>query len=57
MATCPACDADIEMDEFDVDKGEIISCPECGIDLEVVGLAPLEVDPAPIEEDEPGWEA
>jgi alpha-aminoadipate carrier protein LysW len=57
MASCPGCEADIEMDEFDVDKGEIISCPECGIDLEVVGLAPLEVDPAPIEEDDSGWEA
>jgi alpha-aminoadipate/glutamate carrier protein LysW len=57
MALCPGCEAEIEMDEFDVDKGEIISCPECGIDLEVVGLAPLEVEPAPIEEDDSGWNA
>jgi alpha-aminoadipate carrier protein LysW len=57
MASCPGCDAEIEMDEFDVDKGEIISCPECGIDLEVVGLAPLDVEPAPIEEDDSAWEA
>ena len=34
MALCPGCEAEIEMDEFDVDKGEIISCPECGIDLD-----------------------
>jgi lysine biosynthesis protein LysW len=32
-------------------------CPECeadvgGTDLEVVGLAPLELDPAPAEEDD-----
>ena len=33
MAVCPECDAEIEIDEFDVDKGEIISCPECGVDL------------------------
>lgn len=52
MAVCPECEADIEIDEFDVDKGEIISCPECGVDLEVVGLAPLELDlAAPDEED------
>jgi alpha-aminoadipate/glutamate carrier protein LysW len=54
MAVCPDCDADIEMDEYDVDKGQVISCPECGIDLEVVGLAPLELDLAAQEEDD--WE-
>jgi len=54
MATCPECDSDIDVDEYDVDKGEIISCPECGIDLEVVGLSPLELDIAP--QDEEGWE-
>ena len=47
MAVCPECEADIEIDEYDVDKGEIISCPECGVDLEVVGLSPLELDLAP----------
>ena len=52
MAVCPACDADIEIDEFDVDKGEVISCPECGIDLEVVGMAPLEFELAGQDEDE-----
>ena len=41
MAVCPECEADVEIDEFDVDKGEIISCPECGVELAVVGLAPL----------------
>jgi alpha-aminoadipate carrier protein LysW len=52
MAVCPECEANIEMDEYDVDKGEIISCPECGIELEVVGLAPLEVALAPQDEEE-----
>ncbi|HWX23468.1 MAG TPA: lysine biosynthesis protein LysW [Vicinamibacteria bacterium] len=54
MAVCPECEAEIEIDEYDVDKGEIISCPECGVDLEVVGLSPLELDLAPQEEDD--WE-
>jgi alpha-aminoadipate carrier protein LysW len=54
MAVCPECEADIEIDEYDVDKGEVISCPECGIDLEVVGLSPLELDLAQQEGDE--WE-
>ena len=52
MALCPECEADIEIDEFDVDKGEVISCPECGVDLAVVGLSPLELDPAPQQEDD-----
>jgi alpha-aminoadipate carrier protein LysW len=54
MTVCPECEAEIEIDEYDVDKGEIISCPECGVDLEVVGLAPLEFDLAPQKEDD--WE-
>jgi alpha-aminoadipate carrier protein LysW len=51
MATCPECEADIEVDEYDVDKGDLISCPECGSSLEVTSLSPLELDVAP-EEDE-----
>ena len=51
MATCPECDAEIEVDEFDVDKGDQLSCPECGSNLEVTGLSPLELDIAP-EDDE-----
>jgi alpha-aminoadipate carrier protein LysW len=46
MATCPECDAEIEIDEYDVDKGDLISCPECGTNLEVVGVSPVELDNA-----------
>jgi alpha-aminoadipate carrier protein LysW len=52
---CPACDAEVELDEFDVDKGEIVSCPECGADLEVVGLSPIELDVAPQGEQDDDW--
>ena len=34
MASCPECDAEIEVDEFDVDKGDQLSCPECGSNLD-----------------------
>ena len=44
MATCPECEADIEVDEFDVDKGDLLSCPECGSNLEVTGVSPIELD-------------
>ena len=40
--------------EFVLHEAGAISCPECGVELEVVGLSPLELDLAPQEEDE--WE-
>ena len=52
MATCPECDAEIEVDEFDVDKGDQLSCPDCGSNLEVVALSPLELDLASEDEDD-----
>ena len=41
--TCPECDADVHVD-LDVDKGETVDCDECGTQLEVVGLDPVELD-------------
>jgi len=41
---------DIEEDE--VDEGEIVSCPECGTDFEVVTVSPLELNPVKEEEEE-----
>jgi len=52
MATCPECDAEIEVDDYDVDKGDLISCPECGINLEVTHVSPVELDVAPDEDEE-----
>jgi alpha-aminoadipate carrier protein LysW len=46
--TCPECDAEVHVDT-DADKGDIVSCEECGTDLEVVGLDPVELDV--VEED------
>lgn len=44
MAACADCDAEFDVDEFDVDRGDELSCPECGANLEVVGLAPITLD-------------
>ncbi len=52
MATCPECDADINVDEFDVDKGDLISCAECGTNLEVTSTSPLEFETASDDDDE-----
>ena len=41
LPICPACDSEIEIDEMDVDKGEMIGCPECGADLLVTNISPI----------------
>ena len=41
MAPCPECSHSIAIAEFDVDRGEIFACPECGVELEVLGFEPL----------------
>ena len=45
MATCPECEAEMDVDEFDVDRGDQLSCPECGANLEVISISPVELDP------------
>ncbi len=41
--TCPECEADVHVD-LDADKGDTVACEECGVELEVVGLDPVELD-------------
>lgn len=50
MGYCPECDAEIP-EEFE-DVGEIITCPECGVDLEVISLDPVEFDLAPVDDED-----
>ena len=44
MATCPECDAEIDVDEFDIEKGDPLSCLECGANLVVAGVSPIELE-------------
>ena len=50
MSYCPECEALID-EEFE-DIGEIISCPECGVELEVISIDPVEFDLALIDDDD-----
>jgi alpha-aminoadipate/glutamate carrier protein LysW len=50
VSYCPECEAAID-EEFE-DVGEIISCPECGVELEVISIDPVEFDLAPIDDEE-----
>ena len=40
---CPECDNPIVVDVDEVEEGETVQCDECGIDLEVVSVDPLEL--------------
>jgi alpha-aminoadipate carrier protein LysW len=52
---CPECEAEID-EEFE-DVGEIIVCPECGVELEVISTDPVEFDLAPLDdEDDDDWD-
>ena len=52
MAECPECAAPIAL--ADTIQGEILPCPGCGADLEVVGLDPPALALAPREEEDWG---
>lgn len=49
---CPECESELEIDDLDVDEGEVISCPECGVDLKVLSVGPIELELAPLEDGE-----
>ncbi|MCD9185980.1 MAG: hypothetical protein LUM44_06080 [Pyrinomonadaceae bacterium] len=40
---CPECSEEVYVDA-ESEQGDVVSCDECGADLEVVGLDPIELD-------------
>lgn len=51
MVACLECAAELNMTD-DVEDGEIVVCPDCGIELEVTSIDPVSVELAPeVEED------
>jgi alpha-aminoadipate/glutamate carrier protein LysW len=53
MVNCPLCDAVIDVDEEELDEGDSLVCEECGANLNVSGVSPLELvsDAADDEDD------
>lgn len=43
MILCPECESNIDVDQDEMEEGEIVSCPECGTDFEVVTTEPFEL--------------
>jgi alpha-aminoadipate carrier protein LysW len=52
-ATCPECEGTLSLGS-DVQSGEIVVCSDCGVDLEVISTAPLELALAPQEAEDWG---
>jgi alpha-aminoadipate carrier protein LysW len=54
MLYCPECETSFDIEDDEVDEGEVISCTECGTDFEVTTINPVELKPVEeaYEEDE-----
>jgi alpha-aminoadipate carrier protein LysW len=52
MINCPKCDAAIDVDEEDLDEGDPLTCEECGANLNVSGVSPLELAPEKDDDDD-----
>ena len=57
VGTCPDCEAEVHVD-LEADKGDSVTCDECGTGLEIVGLDPVELDIAEedLDDEDPGDE-
>ena len=40
---CPECSEDVFVDA-ESEQGDLVTCDECGTELEIVGLDPIELD-------------
>ncbi len=51
--TCPECEATLNL-QNDLIEGEIVPCPDCGAELEVVNTSPVQLQLAPLVEEDWG---
>jgi alpha-aminoadipate carrier protein LysW len=52
MVNCPLCDATIDVEEDELDEGDSLICEECGANLTVASIDPLELVEAEDEDDD-----
>jgi alpha-aminoadipate carrier protein LysW len=43
MVNCPLCDAAMDVDEEELDEGDALVCEECGANVTVSSVSPLEL--------------
>jgi alpha-aminoadipate carrier protein LysW len=46
---CPECDNPLDIDTDLAEEGEVLTCDECGTDIEIVSVDPLELAPVDSE--------
>jgi alpha-aminoadipate carrier protein LysW len=44
MVSCPKCDSSIDVEEEELDEGDLLSCDECGASLTVASVNPVELE-------------
>lgn len=44
MVHCPKCGVEIDLDEDEVEEGEIVTCVECEAELEIVQTHPVHLN-------------
>jgi alpha-aminoadipate/glutamate carrier protein LysW len=52
VVRCPECSVELDVDEEEVEEGEILNCPECESEIEVVQLHPVRVNVIADEDEE-----
>ena len=52
MLYCPECETSFDIEDDEVDEGEVITCTECGTDFEVTTIIPVELKPVEEEYEE-----
>ena len=52
MVRCPKCATEVDVDEDEVEEGEILACPECETEMEVVHIHPVKVNAISEDEDD-----
>ena len=52
MVSCPKCDAAIDVEEEELDEGDVLSCDECGAALTVASVNPVELGLEDEEDDD-----
>jgi DNA-directed RNA polymerase subunit RPC12/RpoP len=44
VAVCSECEAEIDVDEFDVERDDELSCSACGANFVVKAVSPVEIE-------------
>jgi len=52
MVNCPLCNEVMDVDEEELDEGDSLVCEQCGANLSVSGVSPLELTADDEEDDD-----